>query len=59
LRKADAPPGTIGDIVGPDVWITCDDEWMSVTKVWIDGGNADAAEVLRTKCDFKMDGTDR
>lgn len=54
---SDASPGTIGDIVGPNVWIACDDEWISVTKVQINGRYADAADVLRTEVQLQ-DGRD-
>lgn len=45
----DAPPGTVGDIVGRSVRVACCDEWISVAKVDVDGRFADAAEVLRAE----------
>jgi methionyl-tRNA formyltransferase len=45
----DAPPGTVGDIVGRSVRVACGDEWISVAKVDVDGRFADAAEVLRAE----------
>jgi methionyl-tRNA formyltransferase len=44
-----APPGTIGDIVGTSAWIACDDEWISVAKVHVDERFADAADVLQSE----------
>jgi len=44
----DAPPGTVGDTFGTSVRIACDDEWMSVVKVQVDGHYADAADILHS-----------
>lgn len=45
----DAPPGTVGDIVGTGVRVACEDEWISIAKVLVHGRYEDAADVLRSE----------
>ena len=46
-QPCDAPPGTIGPIVGTQVQVACADEWLAVERLIHNGKPAPAANVLK------------
>ncbi len=45
-QACDAPPGTIGQIIGTQVQVACSDEWLAVERLVINGKRVSAVTVL-------------
>jgi len=46
-RRADGPPGKVGEPSGPDIDVACEDEWILVRLLVVDGERRRPAVVLR------------
>lgn len=46
-QACDAPPGTIGQIIGAQVQVACADEWLAVERLVINGKRVSAVTVLK------------
>jgi methionyl-tRNA formyltransferase len=46
-QACDAPPGTVGPMVGTQVQVACADEWLAVERLLVNGKHANAVTVLK------------